>query len=252
MNTALLGAGGNQRRYIHKAAMKGEVMKEKGSPECAKCSVKNRICRGEGGKAPEFCPTVNYDKTIKEAIKEYERPEIREFARIASIQESECYINRHVQPYVLHPVKPRVQEICEFAWKMGYHKLGIAFCTGLHPEARALTKILEAQEFEVVSVVCKAGATPKEFMGIKEEEKIRIGHFESMCSPIVQATILNEEETDFNILVGLCVGHDSLFFKYSKAFTTVLIAKDRVLGHNPAAALHTSGTYYSRMLRAGF
>jgi uncharacterized metal-binding protein len=232
--------------------MKGKVMKDKRSPECAKCSVKDRICRIEDGKGPKYCPTKNYRETIKEATKEYEKPKIHEFARIASIQESECYSNRHIQPYVPHPVKPRVQEICEFAKKMGYHRLGIAFCDGLQPEARALTSILEAQGFEVVSVICKAGATPKETIGIKEEEKIRIGQFESMCSPIVQATILNQEKTDLNILVGLCVGHDSLFFKYSEAFTTVLIAKDRVLGHNPAAALYTSGTYYARMLRAGF
>jgi len=227
-------------------------MKDKESPECAKCSIKDRICLIEDGKGPESCPTKNYREIIKDAVKEYERPEIHEFARMASIQESECYSNRDVQPYVFHPVKPRVQEICEFAEKMGYQKLGIAFCAGLYQEARALTKILEAQGFEVVSVVCKAGATPKETIGIKDEEKIRIGQFESMCSPIVQATILNREKTDFNILVGLCVGHDSIFFKYSKPFTTVLIAKDRVLGHNPAAALYTSGTYYARMLRKGF
>ena len=227
-------------------------MEDKGSPECAKCSLKDRICLVEGGKGPESCPTKNYMETIKKVNKEYEKPEINEFARMASIQESECYINRNIQPYVFHPVKPRVQETCEFARKMGYHKLGIAFCAGLYQEAKALTKILEAQDFDVVSVVCKAGATPKETIGIKEEEKIRIGQFESMCSPVVQAAILNEEKTDFNILVGLCVGHDSLFFKYSNAFTTVLIAKDRVLGHNPAAALYTSGTYYARMLRNGF
>ena len=227
-------------------------MKDKRSPECAKCSVKDRICYIEDGKGPESCPTKNFRETIKEAINEYEKPEIHEFARMASIQESECYSNRHIQPYVPHPVKPRVQEIYEFAKKMGYHRLGIAFCAGLQPEARTLTNILEAQGFQVVSVICKAGATPKETVGIKEEEKIRIGQFESMCSPIVQATILNHEKTDLNILVGLCVGHDSLFFKYSEAFTTVLVAKDRVLGHNPAAALYTSGTYYARMLHTGF
>ena len=164
---------------------------------------------------------------------------------------SECYTNRHVKPYVLHPVKPRVQEICEFANKMGYKKLGIAFCAGLYREARALTNILKAQGFEVVSVVCKAGCTPKEAIGLKDSEKIRIGEFESMCSPIVQATILNGEKTDFNIMVGLCVGHDSLFFKYTDALATVLISKDRVLGHNPAAALYTTGSYYARLLRPG-
>lgn len=226
-------------------------MKCNQEPQCAKCAVKERVCVVEGGKGPAFCPTINYSNTIERAIPEYERNEVREFARIASIQEAECYANRHIQPYVLHPVKPRVQEICEFAQKMGYKKLGIVFCTGLKSEARALSDILEAQDFEVISVICKVGRTAKEVIGLKQEEKIRIGKFESMCSPIVQAAILNELKTDFNILVGLCVGHDSLFFRYSDALTTVLVVKDRVSGHNPAAALYTLGSYYARMLRPG-
>jgi uncharacterized metal-binding protein len=229
----------------------GFVMEGKVVPACAKCPVKDKICIVEGGKGPKSCPTKNYGKTIERAMREYDKPQVRRFARMASIQEAECYVDRHIQPYVLHPVKPRVQEICEFAKKMGYRKIGVAFCAGLPSEAETLTRILEAQGFEVVSVVCKVGGTPKEAIGIREEEKIWIGQFESMCSPIIQATILNEEKTDLNILVGLCVGHDSLFFKYSEAFTTVLVAKDRVLGHNPVAALYTSGTYYTRMLRPG-
>jgi uncharacterized metal-binding protein len=48
------------------------------------------------------------------------------------------------------------------------------------------------------------------------------------------------------------VGHDSLFLKYSQAYCTVLVAKDRVLGHNPCAVLYTTGSYYARMLRKGF
>ena len=55
-------------------------------------------------------------------------------------------------------------------------------------------------------------------------------------------------KTDLNVIIGLCVGHDSLFIKYSKALVTTLITKDRVLGHNPAAALYTSGFYYKRLL----
>ncbi len=47
------------------------------------------------------------------------------------------------------------------------------------------------------------------------------------------------------------MGHDSLFFKYSEAMTTVLVAKDRVTGHNPVAALYTSSTYYARLMRPG-
>ncbi|MBN2402767.1 MAG: DUF1847 domain-containing protein [Spirochaetes bacterium] len=222
------------------------------SPQCAMCAVKERLCENENGKGPAFCPTANYKAVIEKAMHEYERPEIREFARNASIQEGECYSNRGVQPYVMHPVKPRIQEVCEFAHKMNYKKLGIAFCGGLHSEGRTVSEILKAQGFTVVSVMCKCGRVPKETIGLSDSEKIRIGQFEPMCNPIIQAEILNEEKTDFNVLVGLCVGHDSLFFKYSKAFATVLIAKDRVLAHNPAAALYASGTYYSRVFRKGF
>jgi len=225
---------------------------ESNKPECAKCGIKDKICRSPEGQEPSFCPTIHRKEAVDKANEEYTRSDILKFAREASVQEAECYINRGVKPYVRHPVKPRVQETCEFAQKMGYEKLGIAFCGGLHKEALLLTQILEAQGFEVISVVCKAGGTPKEHIGIKDEEKIRIGEFESMCSPIAQAMILNEEKTDFNILIGLCVGHDSLFLKYSKAYCTVLVAKDRVLSHNPCAALYTTASYYARMLRKGF
>ena len=220
--------------------------------ECAKCSVKDKICLSPEGGGPTFCPTLHRKELIAKADEEFIKPDILKFAHDASVQEAECYIHRGTKPYVLHPTKPRVQEICEFAQKMGYRKLGIAFCGGLHSEALSLTQILEAQGFEVISVTCKAGGTPKEQIRIKDEEKIRVGEFESMCSPIAQGMILNAEKTDFNILVGLCVGHDSLFLKYSKAYCTVLVAKDRVLSHNPCAALYTTGSYYARMLRKGF
>jgi len=221
-------------------------------PECAKCGIKEKICQFPEGRGPAFCPTLHQKERIERATEEYAKPDIQKFAHEASVQEADCYINRGVKPYVMHPVKPRVQEICEFAKKMGYQKLGIAFCGGLHGEALSLSQILEAQGFEVISVVCKAGGTPKEEIGIKEEDKIHIGEFEAMCSPIAQAMILNEEKTDFNILLGLCVGHDSLFMKYSKPYCTVLVAKDRVLAHNPAGALYTNSTYYQRMVKKGF
>ena len=65
-----------------------------------------------------------------------------------------------------------------------------------------------------------------------------------MCNPIGQAMIMNEAKTQFNVVLGLCVGHDSLFFKYSEALCTVLAVKDRLLGHNPLAAIYTSDSYY--------
>lgn len=70
---------------------------------------------------------------------------------------------------------------------------------------------------------------------------------EAMCNPIFQAKLLNHEKTDFNILLGLCVGHDSLFFKYAEALTTVLAVKDSVTGHNPMAAIYLSNSYYRKI-----
>ncbi len=69
-----------------------------------------------------------------------------------------------------------------------------------------------------------------------------------MCHPIAQAEILNEADTDFNIMLCLCVGHDSLFLKHSKALCTVLAAKDRVFGHAPLLALYQSKSYHRRVL----
>ena len=62
--------------------------------------------------------------------------------------------------------------------------------------------------------------------------------FEAICNPILQARLLNGAHTQFNVIIGLCVGHDSLFTKYSDALVTTLIAKYRVLAHNPAGALY--------------
>ncbi|MEZ4527485.1 MAG: DUF1847 domain-containing protein [Desulfobacterales bacterium] len=54
-----------------------------------------------------------------------------------------------------------------------------------------------------------------------------------------QAMVLNQESTELNVMLGLCVGHDSLFLKYAKALCTVLVVKDRVLGQ--LSGRHLSG-----------
>lgn len=209
--------------------------------------VKNRICRDkENGTAPAFCSTTLYPNAIEQASHEYEKPAIHEFARQASRQEAECYIDRETVPSYKYPIKPRLQEIIEFARKMGYQKLGVAFCGGLHKEAAIFCKILEDHGFNVVSVMCKVGGIDKSAIGLQAHERIQIGQPEPMCNPIAQAEVLNEAQTDFNILVGLCVGHDSLFMKYSKPMTTVFAVKDRLMGHNPLAAIYTYDSYSER------
>ena len=216
---------------------------------CASCDLvtKERICMEKDGKGSKGCPTLTQEELLKEANREYEVPEIKEFARIASIQEAECYANRHQRPYTMQPTKTRITEVCEFAKRMGYKRLGIAFCIGLAKEAGIVEEIFHIYGFEVVSALCKAGRTPKETIGIKDEEKIFQGTEESMCNPIYQAKLLNQEGSDFNILLGLCVGHDALFFKHAEAPTTVLAVKDRVTGHNPLAAIYLSDTFFRRI-----
>ncbi len=222
-------------------------MKGKNQPDCAGCTIpgQNKACMSPKGAGPKGCPTLGRKADVSKAKGEYRKEDIAEFARKASIQEGECYAGREGRPYTMHPVKPRMLEICEFARRMGYEKLGLAFCGGLAKEAAVVNEILKNYGFETISVVCKAGAVPKEEIGVRDEEKIFIGRHESMCNPILQAKLLNDAATQFNIVLGLCVGHDSLFFKYAGAPTTVLAVKDRVTGHNPLACIYTVGNYSS-------
>ncbi len=228
--------------------MKKISKKEKLRPMCALCNVQERLCARPAGEGPEFCPTKNQKNVLKTGLKKYARKETMRFAKAASLQEAESYIRRDERPFVLRPTKTRVEEIIEFSQKMGYRRLGVAFCGGLFPEGHTFVRILEKHGFDVVSVCCKVGGVPKEFLGIKDHEKVRVGEYETMCNPITQAEIMNNAKTDFNILVGLCVGHDALFLKNTKALTTVLVAKDRLLDHNPCAALYGTRIHFQRLM----
>jgi uncharacterized metal-binding protein len=180
----------------------------------------------------------------------------------AECDEKECYRGKNCTPYKAeiknmfaghdletmkaasfieshyYKKKTRVEETVLYAKKMGYRKLGLVFCIGLAEEARKIQKILK-EEFEVVSVCCKVCGINKEEYGL---EKIESKRFEASCNPMGQATILDKENTDFNIVVGLCVGHDVLFYKHSRAPVTTLVVKDRILAHNPLGAIYSA--YY--------
>lgn len=146
----------------------------------------------------------------------------------------------------------RVEETIEFIKRMGYKKVGIASCVGLMRETGIFVRILNAHGIKSFTVGCKIGAVDKTKIGIPEEKKVNggCGH-ESLCNPIMQAKTLEKEKCDFNLVIGLCVGHDSLFLKYSAVPASVLVVKDRVLGHNPVQALYTSGGMYSRFKDVG-
>ena len=222
-------------------------------PMCAHCPT--RVCENQGSKAsegppslekaPAFCPMKLMPEVFKGSSAEYNKPEVREFARLASIQEAECYERL---PDGLRTRLPRIEELIQFSRKCGYKRIGIAHCAGLFKEAGLLTGILENNGFEVVSVQCKTGAVPKESIGLRADEKIAEPEdWETMCNPIAQAMIINKAKVDLAVMLGLCIGHDTLFIKYCEVPLTVIAVKDRVFGHNPLAALYLSESYYRRL-----
>jgi uncharacterized metal-binding protein len=130
---------------------------------------------------------------------------------------------------------PRLKELIDFCQRMDYKKLGLAFCIGLSEEASLLGQILQ-RNFKVYPACCKIGGIDKRYYHLP---KISSQRYEAMCNPVGQALFLNKLKVDLNIICGLCIGHDILFTKESRAPVTTFIVKDRVLAHNPAGALYS-------------
>lgn len=211
-------------------------------PKCALC--KPKYCYEgitEGKKLPDFCPMRNFKDHIQNIKQKYEAEETKNFFVNAALIEKEAYDEKAARGQgKIIPVRPRIREVAEFAKKIGAKKIGMAFCSGLADEASRAHAILEGHDLEVVSVICSCGGIDKEEMGLPAEYKIRPPeNFEATCNPILQAELLNRAGTAFNVLVGLCVGHDMLFTRYSEAPVSTLIVKDRFTGHNPVVSLYT-------------
>ena len=180
-------------------------------PDCAGCDDKK--C---------YSGTDCYD--IGETVRSYleGNPESAKFHRVASSIEANHYCEA-----------TRLEEVILFAEAMGYKKLGLAFCIGMQEEVKQIAEIL-SEHFTVHSVCCKTGGVFKDDFGY---DKIRRKGREVMCNPFGQAMLLNRMGCELNVICGLCVGHDALFSKQSDAPVVTLIAKDRVLAHNPVAAV---------------
>lgn len=216
-------------------------------PQCAVCPYDwpDRYCRKPGGKGPENCPSIRMKDTLKRAKTATLSEATLPFAREASRQEGEGYANSEKGYAEVKPCKPRIQEIIEFARRMGYKRIGLAFCVGIRSEAKVVHELFASAGFEVVSVACKAGRVPKSELGLTQAEHVDATcEVETMCNPVFQAEAANDSEAELNVLLGLCVGHDSLFIKHAKAPVTVLAVKDRVLGHNPLSAVYQIDAYY--------
>ncbi|HAG10525.1 MAG TPA: metal-binding protein [Desulfotomaculum sp.] len=202
---------------------------------CANCG-QFACWDGRLEKIPDHCPMQDHQEFYEETLREYEKEEIKNISYNSALVESEGY-----------GIWTRLEEIIEFSWRAGFKELGLAFCVGLRKEARQVSIILQNAGFKVTSVVCKTGAQDKEKLGLNDSQKVRPGQFEAMCNPIAQAGLLKEAGTQLNILLGLCVGHDTLFIRYSSAPITVLAVKDRVLAHNPLGAIYAEHYFKAKL-----
>ena len=210
-------------------------------PGCAYCPTTVRACHHTAGeptdkRKPDYCPTNVDQEGIDAGVARYEDEEVRKVAHAAALATTEGYRKW-----------TRVEMICGFAKRMGFKKIGIASCISFIDYARTLSAILESHGFQVASAACMAGSVPKEVIGVGEEDKIIPGRAETMCNTIGQAELLNRAGCELNVVLGLCVGHDSLFFKHADGLSTVLVAKDGALAHNPLGALAWAHSYQDQV-----
>ncbi len=201
---------------------------------CSDC--KKRACRAQGDDAyPNHCPSLETEDLEK--IRALYDEENKRIAHAAALVEAEGYGRL-----------TRVEETIEFCRKMSYTHIGIAHCVGFSAEASVMRKILRHHGFAVETVQCGAGGIGKEFIGIRREEQVHDTDFEAMCNPIGQGYWLEKAGCDFVVIVGLCVGHDTLMIKTLNLPCTVMAVKDRVTGHCPVQPLYLSESYYNKKL----
>ncbi len=125
----------------------------------------------------------------------------------------------------------RLEEIRNYAQRAGIKRIGIAHCVSMPKEADTVVHFL-SENFEVYKVDCKCGRIAKKDLLGGEGTSI-------MCNPSGQADYLRENNTELNISMGLCVGHDMIFSQKSEVPVTTLVVKDRVNNHNPIEGIRS-------------
>lgn len=181
---------------------------------CASCSI--CACKKkELENLPKNCPMQD-ESVCGIALPEYFTEDTEKFFR-TSTEVSAVGYGRW----------DRLRTTIEFCKRMGYKKVGLAFCGAVHKDAKFAADTMRAAGLTVVSVMCKAGHVDKCDVGVMRFKPPEM--FEGICNPILQAKLMNEEKTEFNIIYGLCVGHDSVFTKYSDAMVTTLQIKDKIM-----------------------
>jgi len=114
----------------------------------------------------------------------------------------------------------RLREIAEYSKKLGIERIGVGHCDDMVREAHLTAKYLESQKLSPM-----------------------LPPTASDCDPIEQVEFFAQNETQANVIAGMCVAHEALFISASKTPVISLVARDVRLQHNPVAALYTSGSY---------
>jgi len=175
------------------------------SLQCAKC--KSFACRtGHSDAVPEDCP-MNADFPQFDEL--YATDDRRDAAYQSALVEALGYCRW-----------TRLREIAEFAERMGYARVGVAHCGDMAREAVLTALYLRDRALE-------ARLPPEKYK----------------CDPLGQAQRFASENTQLNVIAGMCVGHEAIFIRASQAPVTVLVARDERFCHNPAAALYTADSY---------
>jgi len=180
--------------------------------DCTRCNTKT--CR-----TTESCQSQKFDNET--LIAEYHLPDNQKIVQAAAD------LVDHGRAGTLS----RLQEIIEFSKSMNFNRIGLAYCYGMEKDAALVAQIFRESGFKTYPVSCTTGGFKQS--AVNENSKI-----ESVsCNPLAQAEQINTQNVDFTVSMGLCLGHDILFQKNIKSYTTTLLVKDRVHHHNPINAL---------------
>jgi uncharacterized metal-binding protein len=197
-------------------------MKEKTTTTCL---CKKMGCwRGDDKGIPSYCQANHYVAEIKKAKAVYTEPEV------VDIYTAACVVGKKNDGY-----RPRIEEALDFAREMKFARVGFAACVAFGKELEVIRRLFEQAGIKVFSAGCQIGRSSATDRGLPHLEAYPDN---STCNPIAQAEILNKAQTQLNFIIGLCMGHDILFARYSRAPVSTLIVKDRLLGNNPAAAIY--------------
>ena len=196
-------------------------MKNKETLSCI-CS-KQGCWHDEKQPIPAYCHANKYPEEMDSAKGEYSK---RQNLRI---YEAACKVGSEKNGF-----RPRIEEALHFAKELELSKIGFAACVAFETEMEVIDYLFKQDGLEVVCAGCQIGSVTAEDRSVPQLK----GFLNETCNPIAQAEILNRNDTELNFIVGLCMGHDILFTRYSNAPVSTLIVKDRMMANNPSAAVY--------------